>query len=122
MTIGEILDAIANADDEASITFDFGGISPTKVDSWRGSYDEAAIGFSSGQYGEPCVTVKQFRAALQIALTPGVTYSGWKGGEYQYTKSTPLHVDNRGCYSNTEISRVEVQDWGVILHTDREAQ
>lgn len=122
MTIGEILDAIARADDKVSVIFDFGGTSPTKIDSWRGIYDEAAIGFSPGKYGEPCVTVQQFRAELQGAIKPGVTYYGWKGGEYHYTKSTPLHVDNRGCYSNTEISRVEVQDWGVILHTAREAQ
>ena len=122
MTIGEILDAIARADDEASVVFDFGSTSPTKVDSWRGFYEEAAIGYSAGVYGEPCMTVRQFRAELQGTIEPGRTYSGWKGGEYQYTRSTPLHVDNPGCYSCTEISRVEVQEWGVILHTIREAR
>jgi hypothetical protein len=119
MTIGEVLDAIKHAKDDAIVRFDFGGVSPTKVDSWRGVYAEAAIGFTDGEYGAPYATVKMFREELEAAIG-GRTHSGWKGGDYSYSRRTPLHVDNRGNCSNTEIERVEVEEYQVILHTTYE--
>ena len=117
LTIGEVLDAIKGVDDELTVLFAFGGVHPTTVDSWRGIYSEAAIGFSPGDYGDPRRTVGEFRKELNNALNS--SFDGWKGGEYTYERNTPLHVDNRGCYTNTELTRVEVTEYDVILHTER---
>lgn len=118
MTIGEVLDKLSGVSDDIHVRFDFGGVAPTTINSWRGIYAEAAIGFSSGKYGDERSTVGALRKRLLDAIQPGTTYGGWKGGEYQYSKDTPLHVDNRGCYTNTELVRVQVQEWQVVLHTE----
>lgn len=119
MTIGEVLRDVSFAEDNDVVVFDFGGVSPTTVDSWRGDYGEAAIGFSAGTYVDTPCTVKQFREELESALRPGASFDGWKGGSFRFTPHTPLHVDNRGCCTNTEIIRVEVQEYRVMLHTRR---
>ena len=119
MTIGEVLKEILNAPDDHTVVFAFGGIYPTRVDSYRGDYSEAALGFSSGDYGNERMTVANFRRELQNSID-GREYHGWKGGLYRYNKSTPLHVDNYGNCSNTEIERIEVNDYDIIIHTRHE--
>lgn len=120
MTIGEVLTALKRAKPDVYVMFGFGGVCPTTVGSWRGIYAEAAIGFTSGEYGHDGCTVEQLTNELTKAITPGVTYSGWKGGEYQYTEDTPLHVDNRGECTNTEIARIQVDEYIVVIHTEYE--
>ena len=119
MTIGDVISALEKASGEAVVRFDFGGTYPTTVDSWRGAYDEAAIGFSSDRYADTSVTVEEVLAELHSAID-GREYGGWKGGSYRYTRDTPLHVDNRGCYSQTDIDRVQVEEWQVVIHTKYE--
>lgn len=119
MTIGEILDSLKRAAPDAIVKFDFGSVSPTTVESWRGIYAEAAIGFSDGSYGQHFTTVQEFREELTRAID-GRTYTGWKGGEFRYSRDTELHVDNRGNCSNTEIVRVKVDEYEVMLYTENQ--
>lgn len=119
MTIGEVIDALKTANPEAHVRFDFGGIVPTTVDSWRGIYSEAALGFGGGEYGTKGVAAAVLLRRLEAAIAPDAEFCGWKGGEYRYNRDTPLHIDNRGCYTNTELTRVAVDDWVVTLHTER---
>jgi hypothetical protein len=50
----------------------------------------------------------------------GRVYFGWKGGEYRYTKASPLHVDNSGEWSDTALTGLIDCGYQVILITKRE--
>lgn len=118
MTIGEVIAALERAPEpDVNVYFDFGGLRPTTVESWRGIYAEAALGF--GESGPESATVASLLAELYKAID-GRKYMGWKGGEYRYSKRTPLHIDNQGEYSCTELMDVEVTNYRVILHTKKE--
>ena len=119
MTIGEVIDALEKAKPDAVVFFSFGGCDPTTIDSWRGIYSEAALGFKDGGRGGESVKVEALLAELRKAID-GRTYTGWKGGDFTYSRSTPLHIDNPGCYTSTELFRIENDDWAVYLHTARE--
>jgi hypothetical protein len=117
-TIGEVIDALKKADPKVNVWFAFGGMVPSTVDSWRGIYAEAALGFEGGEYASKAVTVKELLERLEAAIAPDAEFVGWKGGDYRYDRQTPLHIDNPGCCTNTDLVRVEVGEWSVILHTE----
>ena len=121
MTINELLTLLRPAKQDIRVYFSFCRCVPTVVASWRGIYDEPALGWEpagySGHVSEyPTVAslIKEFENAIG-----GRTYSGWKGGDYSYTGDEPLHIDNPGDYTQTEIQRVEIKEWEVIIHTER---
>ena len=121
MTIGEVIDTLERAKPDAPVWFAFGYCVPTDVDSWRGVYAEPALGHVNagrGSQKQP-PTVADILKKLKEAID-GRTFSGWKGGDYSYSRSDTLHVDNPGEYSNTELIRVQVEDWRVTLHTAKE--
>ncbi len=115
MNILKLKEKLRSAPPEAEVVFDFGGCSPTTVDSWRGIYAEAALGWDKTY---PRITAAALLNELEKA-TSGETYYGWKGGEYQYDDSTDIHVDNPGEYTNTEITHITIEgEWRVMLHTE----
>lgn len=117
LTIGEVIAALESASPDAPVRFDFCGLMPSTVDSWRGIYAEAALGFSVfGADATAAQLLKNLREAID-----GREFIGWKGGEYRYTSGTPLHVDNPGECTYTVIDRVEVGGWCVVLHTKRDS-
>lgn len=114
MTIGQVLDSLGKAaKPDLPVYFAFGDCIPTTVGSWRGVYAEAALGFTLHR---PPPTVAQLRRELETAID-GRTFTGYKGGEYRYTRDTVLHVDNCGICSHTEIDRIELDDYLVRVHT-----
>lgn len=114
MTIGELIDALKIVSPDARVLFDFCACRPTVVRSWRGVYAEAALGWSST---EPAPTVAELTQRLEQA-TDGRVFSGWKGGDYRYTRSTTLHVDNQGECTDTEIRAVLDEREFVYLLTE----
>ena len=119
MIIREVLTMLKMVDPENEVMFSFGGCVPTKVASWRGCFAEPALGWAAPQEDGKNPTVGGLIAELEGALKK--TYDGWKGGEFAYTLDDPLHVDNPGRWTETEIFRVELFSYtGVILHTHRE--
>lgn len=116
MTIGELLETLKRANQDANIKYSFGGCSPTKIGSWRGIYAEPALGWEDAdQYP----TVRDVVAELELSLD-GRTYYGYKGGEYAFRPKHELHIDNPGKYTCTEIDRVELDDTFVVIHTKAE--
>lgn len=96
-----------------NVVFNFEYIRPTGLDSWRGSYAELAIEFSSeGEY----LSVEKFLSMLKEAI--GKTYTGYKGGEFVMGKSTPLWVANYGNSGNTGVVGIKDDEYEVILLTD----
>lgn len=118
MTIGEVLDILATAKPEVAVYFRPFNCVPGEVISWRGRYNEPALEWEptgySGDGGTVCVRALMNR--LKEAID-GRTFTGWKGGEFRFTRDSPLHVDNAGDYTNTEIDRILVFDFAVFIHT-----
>ena len=112
MTIGEFIDRLERAPVDYHVVFDFGRLAPTRIKSWRGIYAEAAIGYAEA--GPP--TVRELLLELYGSVD-GRTYRGYKGGEYSFDRNTPLHVDNYGEYSHTEIADVRIGNYDVMLVT-----
>jgi hypothetical protein len=62
--------------------------------SWRGDYYELAF--------EPVKNISLGDMLKQANEAVGATYPGYKGGEFTMDKSTPIHIDNHGNWSNGE--------------------
>lgn len=120
LTLGQLIDALENVDQGEPVYFDFPLSAPTTIHSSRGYYNNAALGWAptgySGGYQAP--TVADLLEELKEALTR--IYEGWKGGEYAYSRATPLWVDNPGDWSSTGITEVDTSGYGVVLVTERE--
>lgn len=130
-TIGDLLDALealpltfdtVDGPHPKEVCFDFGQTVPGHLTAWRGSYREAALTFNDpdpdGYYGYHQTTASEFLAELQAALTPGRTYSGWKGGEYRFTRETPLWVAPWGQSSSTAVVGVRDLGYEIVIDTD----
>ena len=119
LTLGEILLKLETAVEaqkirieegrkEAHVRFDFEYLHPTYLDSWRGSYNEIAIGFSEKGEGP---TLSSFYSMINAAI--GQEYTGWKGGEYTMNKHTPVWVANQGHSGNTAV--LDIVDDGYVV-------
>lgn len=114
MTLGMLIARLEEANPEHSVYLDFARCAPTTFASYRGFYDEIAVGFSDND----STTVAQLLARAQGAL--GQTFQGWKGGDYVMTDRTPVWVANDGNASGTKLVKVVVGDRCVTLLTDTE--
>lgn len=125
LTLGELilkLQAIPDAKNDKTVYFDFANAVPTTLDSWRGSYDELALGFglvgyTPGDYKGFDDAPKLSAVLKELKDALGKTYTGWKGGDFTMTKNTPVWVDTPGNSNNTAIVEVVDQDWRVMLMT-----
>jgi hypothetical protein len=122
MTLGEIikgLEDIANKSREyeegdLAVRYDFCNLKPTHLDSYRGYYDQLALGYSDG-CGEGDTLkgiLKEFKSAV------GKEFYGYKGGTYKMGLNTDVYVDNYGDCSGTMITGVEYKDGVVVLCTE----
>ena len=124
ITLGELIEQLENAgtkDDgeDKTVCFDFGSAIPTSLDSWRGSYNELALGYElsgydgEGKYAES--TAEKLLNELKNAIDK--TYTGWKGGEYTMNENTPLWVANSGNADNTGIVGIIDKKYKIIIVT-----
>lgn len=119
LTLGElilklepIVEKQKEREDEAEVKYDFEYLYPTRIDSWRGSYDELALNFESGgNY----MKVTDFLKMLKEAL--GKEFTGYKGGEFYMNKNTPVWVANYGNSGNTAVIDVVDDGYQIILIT-----
>jgi len=118
LTLGQLIRKIeeCGVEDKNSepknIYYDFGGMTPTILDSWRGSYSELALGFdreSSEMRADKIL--KELKSAI------GKTYQGWKGGDFTMNEDTPVWVDNCGESTETAIIGVLDEGWRLIILT-----
>ena len=92
---------------------------PYDLISWRGSYDELSLEYNSR--GEP-PTVEEFLAKLNDMV--GKTMIGYKGGEYQMGKLTPVWMANYGDSSGPDgesvaVTGIIVTDNAVLIETEK---
>lgn len=114
ITLGELLKQLRRCRDdegETDVRFDFCGAIPTDFRSYRGFYDQVALGYGFGGID----TVEQLMCRVQIAI--GKTYEGYKGGQFTMTEDTPVWVDVWGEYTSTAIVGVEYIEYQAIIRT-----
>lgn len=124
ITLGELIKQIEdagtkNGDEDKTVCFDFGSAIPTVLDSWRGSYDELALGYElsgydgNGKYEE--ATAEKLLTELKSAI--GKTFTGWKGGDFTMSENTPIWVSNPGNCGNTAIVGILDKDYRLVILT-----
>lgn len=63
-------------------------LKPNDCGSWRGIYNEAVIFVEDGSS-----TLKEWIPFLEKLLDKDEVFEGYKGGEYSYYDTTPLHIE-----------------------------
>ena len=131
MTLGELIAKLetipltyGSDNKPKSVVYDFEFLVPTTLDSWRGSYGELALGWTYRGYapsdcpdanGENTITLEELLDDLRSAV--GKQFTGWKGGEFTMSETTPIWVANPGNSGNTTITEVVDNSYEVILMT-----
>jgi hypothetical protein len=110
LRLGDIIDALHLVKPESRVEFDFGGLEPTGVDSYRGYYSDLALGF--GEDGKNAGDLLS-----ELTSADGAVFKGYKGGEYRMNRDTPVWVANYGDSHGVAVVAVEDQDWRVQLRT-----
>lgn len=113
MRLGDLIDTLEALPPTYDVKFDDGTI-PHKFHSWRGVYAELTL--SRNVYGEPeRMSVRRLLGLAKKA--DGGTFTGYKGGEYQMSRHTPVWADKYGEYQRRGLMGARVQDGTVILQT-----
>lgn len=115
ISLGELIKQIeqigierSNGDDR-HVYYDFCSAIPTTLNSFRGYYEELALGYvHQGQ-----MTAKDLLSKLKTAI--GKSFTGWKGGNFIMTESTPIWVANSGHVDFTGIVGVKQSKYGSII-------
>jgi hypothetical protein len=83
---------------------------PTVFDSYRGYYEDLALGYSNkGEYPTVGKLLEHAEACL------GKDFTGWKGGEYTAREDSTLWVANSGETGSTAIVGVEKYLYITVL-------
>jgi len=116
LTLGELIDALKRCNQDASINFDFCMFVPAGLRSYRGYYEDLALGFETGDRGYDMRKVGSLVGHLEDCMY--ALFEGYKGGHYRARRDTPMWVDNSGDASGTAI--VGVKDFGhwVAIQTE----
>lgn len=94
------------------VRFDFGDFVPSKLLSYRGYYEQLALGFR--EYAE--VTVTELLSELHGAV--GKVFEGYKGGNYRMERSTPVWCSQWGHAANCAIVGLADCSYITVLRTE----
>lgn len=116
ITLGALIDALENIPEDATVKYNFPGAFPTTLNSYRGYYNQLALGHGGFDYNEP-VTKELLLSRLEAAI--GATFTGWKGGEFTMDRDTPVWCANPGDPSGYGITKVKSDGYYIILKVKR---
>lgn len=110
MRLGDIIERLDGAPQDAPIWYDFeAGVG--EFHSWRGSYQDLTLAPTE----DPSMVGDVLWRARQ-ALTK--TFYGYKGGDYEMNKDTPVWADQYGEASGRMILGIDrTLDGGFIIRT-----
>ena len=113
MTLGQLIVALAKYDPTETVEFDFACFYPFGIASYRGFYDQLALGYDI-KGGAPLVSdlLSLYRSAV------GKVFEGYKGGEYLMTEDTLVWVSNIGESCSTGVTGVLYLNGSVVIQTD----
>ncbi|MGA9772343.1 MAG: hypothetical protein WBV94_25140 [Blastocatellia bacterium] len=110
MKLGELITILKRHEQDKFVRYDFVHFTPDGIDSYRGYYEQLAIGYSQKE-----IKVAQLLDLLKQAV--GRKFEGYKGGQYAMHENTPLWVSNRSEAGGTAIVGVRDDQWCITLIT-----
>ena len=117
LTLGQLIARLKKEDADDTVQFDFGGLSPTHFGSYRGCYEDLALGFTEDSCSASrATTVGELLKRAEQCI--GATFTGYKGGEYTMGDHTGVWVANPGGSTGTGLMGVVYREGIVILTTD----
>lgn len=111
LNLGQFVEALAEFDPAKTIQFDFGYFAPSRIHSWRGVYEQVALGYDTSVE----TTVEFVRGLARGAI--GQFFTGYKGGSYLMRPETRLWVSQHDEANHTGIVRVTEHGHHVIINT-----
>jgi hypothetical protein len=112
MTLGQIIDVLKRKKQDDSVRFDFVYFHPKGIHSYRGYYDQLAIGYSN-EGDDP--TVAELLKMCEDA--DGKDFTGYKGGTYTMDRDTVVWVANPNESGGTAIVDIHDDGFGIRLIT-----
>lgn len=113
MTLGSLIDGLADLDGAMPIVIDRFDSAPGEFGSYRGYYEQIAFE-PSGEFG----TVAEFSKAAHAAN--GSTMEGYKGGDYIMHRDTMVWCSSYGLCSGLRLLMLTVVDGRAVLVTQSE--
>lgn len=116
LTLDELIFLLKKQKQDRKVEFDFAYFSPDldSIGSYRGFYEDLAIGFKDHDYDDR-PTVKQLREALEKMI--GTKITGYKGGDYTVTNETAVWCANWSETGSVAVVNVEEINGGVVIVT-----
>lgn len=115
LTLGELIDKLSELRGDRSVHFDFCGLAPAHLGSYRGFYDHLSLRWYAPTHRREAPTVASLLTILRAAV--GATFEGYKGGDYRASLQTPLWVDEASAATSTALVGVQVCDHEIVLQT-----
>lgn len=101
MNLGELIDALKKQPGDLAVYIDGPfGLTPGELGSYRGYYDDLAIGLDD-KYRRVDDLVKELESAV------GKTFTGYKGGTFRMGRDTTVWIANYGSASGAFVTGVK---------------
>ena len=91
LSLGQLIDRLSKCPPNAHVWVGSGCYRAGEFRSYRGYYEDLALGF--GSTGEPERVADLLKRAVEAL---GKDHAGWKGGEYRAMPATAVWLDNPG--------------------------
>ena len=119
LTLGELIDVLASFDEDLYAFFENGSVPDVIPISYRGYYDQLALGDTGGSYwmkNRPKnPTVKNLLKGLKDVNNTVVT--GYKGGDYDVNLKTNIWYSNYSFASGIKIVGAVQLNLNVVIET-----
>ena len=115
MTLGSLIDQLKARPQDQPVVFEFGRMQPTSINSYRGYYDQLALGFEMPSWDAKDATVATLLGLCQDV--DGKVLEGYKGGDYLMGRDTEVWVANWGETCSTWLVGVTGDDYETRLIT-----
>lgn len=112
LNLGELISLLSRFNPESNVRFAFGYFAPTTLASYRGYYEQLALGYEEGK---ECTIEELLKRCRDMV---GGTVQGYKGGDYEVGETTPLWAANYGQAPSVAIVGVLDLGWIAIIETD----
>jgi hypothetical protein len=109
LKLGELIDKLEKCYPECEVYFDFGDLRCGALGSYRGFYEDLALGFAENKNHPATETAGALLSSLRGAI--GASFIGYKGGDFRMTRDSAVWVANYGNTTSTVIADVREDLW-----------
>jgi hypothetical protein len=115
LTLGEFTALLRGRPSDQTVRYDFCYMIPTTFDSYRGYYNQLALGHCELDYKTNEITVEEL--LKRAVAADGKVFEGYKGGQYTMGPYTRLWVANYGHVGSTAIVGLAHSDYMTVIQT-----